>query len=60
MFCENSVPKGRLNFRPVQISFEKRLGSATNLYATVALSFVIPSVAEGPAVRPHAKQRPLQ
>ena len=39
---------------------EKRLGSATTLYATVALSFVIPSEAEGPAVRLHAKQRPSQ
>ena len=29
---------------------EKRLGAATTLYATVALSFVIPSVAEGSAV----------
>jgi hypothetical protein len=39
----HSVPKGRLNFRPVQIEFEKRLGSATALYATVALPFVIPA-----------------
>jgi len=39
----SSVPQGRLNFRPVQIKFEKRLGSATTLYGTVALSFVIPS-----------------
>jgi hypothetical protein len=31
-------------FRPVQIRFEKRLGSATTVYGTVALSFVIPSV----------------
>jgi hypothetical protein len=46
----NSVPQGRLNFRPVQIRFEKRLGSATTLYGTVALSFVIPSEAEGSAV----------
>ena len=38
----HSVPKGRLNFRPVQIG--ERLGSATTLYGTVALSFVIPSV----------------
>jgi hypothetical protein len=30
--------------------FEKRLGSATTLYGTVALSFVIPSEAEGSAV----------
>jgi hypothetical protein len=30
-------------FRLVQIKFEKRLGSATNLYGAVALSFVIPS-----------------
>jgi hypothetical protein len=28
--------------RPVQIRFEKSLGSATALYGTVALSFVIP------------------
>src|SRR3984885_5835236 len=39
-----------MNFRPVQIKFENRLGSATNLlsatnlYGTVALSFVLPSV----------------
>jgi hypothetical protein len=36
--------------RPVQIRFEKSLGSATALYGTVALSFVIPSEAEGSAV----------
>jgi hypothetical protein len=30
---------------------EKRLGPATTLYGTVALSFVIPSEAEGPAVQ---------
>ena len=35
---------------PVQIRFEKRLGFATNLYGTIALSFVIPSEAEGSAV----------
>jgi hypothetical protein len=29
---------------------EKRLGPATTLYATVVLSFVIPTGAEGPAV----------
>ena len=29
---------------------EKRLGPATTLYGTVALSFVIPSEAEGSAV----------
>jgi hypothetical protein len=29
---------------------EERVGSATTLYGTVALSFVIPSVAEGSAV----------
>jgi hypothetical protein len=46
----NSVPQGRLNFRPAQLSFEERLGSATTLYGTVALSFVIPSEAEGSAV----------
>jgi hypothetical protein len=28
--------------RPVKIKFEKRLGSATTLYGTVPLSFVIP------------------
>jgi hypothetical protein len=44
----NSVPQGRLNFRPVQIG--QRLGSATTVYGTVALSFVIPSEAEGSAV----------
>jgi hypothetical protein len=43
-------PVGRLNLQPVQIRFEKRLGSATTLYATVALSFVIPSEADGSAV----------
>ena len=31
-----------MNFRLVQIGFEKRLGSATTFYGTVALSFVIP------------------
>jgi hypothetical protein len=39
--------------RPADLSkldFEKRLGSATTLYGTVALSFVIPSEAEGSAV----------
>jgi hypothetical protein len=47
---------GLSSARPVQIKFEKRLGSATNLwsatnlYGTVALSFVIPSEAEGSAV----------
>jgi hypothetical protein len=34
---------GLLWLRPVQLSFEKRIGSATALYRTVALSFVIPS-----------------
>jgi hypothetical protein len=29
-----------------ELSFEKRLGSATTAYVTVALSFVIPSEAE--------------
>jgi hypothetical protein len=48
--CPELVERGRLNFRPVQIEFEKRLGSATTLYGTVALSFVIPSEAEGSAV----------
>ena len=33
-----------------KLDFEKRLGSATTLYGTVALSFVIPSEAEGSAV----------
>ena len=33
-----------------QIRFEKRLGPATTLCGTVALSFVIPSEAEGSAV----------
>jgi len=28
----NRVPEGRLNFRAVQIGFEKRLGPATTLY----------------------------
>jgi hypothetical protein len=32
------------------VSDEKRLGPATTLYGTVALSFVIPSEAEGSAV----------
>ena len=40
---------GLSSVRPVQIRFEKRLGSATNLYGTVALSFVIPSVPGFPA-----------
>jgi len=35
--------------RPVQIRFEKRLGSVTTVYGTVALSFVIPSVPGFPA-----------
>jgi hypothetical protein len=35
--------------RPTQ-GDEKRLGPATTLYGTVALSFVIPSEAEGSAV----------
>ena len=34
---------------------EKRLGPATTLYGTVALSFVIPSEAEGSAVSLHPK-----
>jgi hypothetical protein len=34
---------------PTQVD-EKRLGPATTLYGTVALSFVIPSEAEGSAV----------
>jgi hypothetical protein len=37
---------GLSSTRPVQLSFEKRFGSATTVYATVALSFVIPSEAE--------------
>jgi hypothetical protein len=40
---------------------EKRLGPATTLYGTVALSFVIPSEAEGSAVplnlQPKLKER---
>ena len=39
-------------FRPVQIRFEKRLGSATTVYGTVALSFVIPSVPGFPTSQP--------
>jgi hypothetical protein len=35
---------------------EKRLGPATTLYGTVALSFVIPSEAEGSAVLSTANQ----
>jgi hypothetical protein len=47
--CENSIfPQGRLKIRSVQIRFEKRLGSATTVNGTVALSFVIPSVAGFP------------
>jgi hypothetical protein len=38
-----------MGLRPTQDD-EKRLGPATTLYGTVALSFVIPSEAEGPAV----------
>ena len=41
--CPELVERGRLNSRLVQVRFEKRLGSATTFYATVALSFVIPS-----------------
>jgi hypothetical protein len=41
---------GLFSARPVQLKFKKRLGSATTLYGTVALSFVIPSEAEGSAV----------
>jgi hypothetical protein len=45
------LASGLSSARPVQIRFEKLLGSATNLYGTVALSFVIPrSEAEGSAV----------
>jgi hypothetical protein len=40
---------GIMGLRPTQGN-EKRLGPATTLYGTVAVSFVIPSVAEGPAV----------
>ncbi len=39
----NLVPQGRLNFKPVEIKFEKCLGSTTTFYGTVALSFVIPT-----------------
>ena len=38
-----------MGLRPTQGS-EKRLGPATNPYGAVALSFVIPSEAEGSAV----------
>jgi hypothetical protein len=38
-----------MGLRPTQ-GDEKRLGPATTLYLTVALSFVIPSEAEGSAV----------
>jgi hypothetical protein len=38
-----------MGLRPTQ-GEEKRLGPATTLYRTVALSFVIPSEAEGSAV----------
>jgi hypothetical protein len=53
--CPELVERGRLNFRPVQIRFHKRLGSATTLYGTVALSFVIPSEAEFPTSRRSAE-----
>jgi hypothetical protein len=43
--CPELVERRRLAFRPVQIRFGKCLGSATTLYGTVALSFVIPSEA---------------
>jgi hypothetical protein len=36
--------------RIIRVQDQKRLGPATTLYATVALSFVIPTGAEGPAV----------
>ena len=42
--CPELVERGRMNFSPVQIRFEKRFGSVTTVYGTVALSFVIPSV----------------
>jgi len=35
---------------PVEKSDKKRLGPAATIYRAVALSFVIPSEAEGPAV----------
>jgi hypothetical protein len=38
-----------MGLRPTQ-GDEKRLGPATTLYRTIALSFVIPSEAEGSAV----------
>jgi hypothetical protein len=38
-----------MGLRPVE-GDEKRLGPATTFYGTVALSFVIPSEAEGSAV----------
>ena len=55
------VPKGRLNFRAAQIKFKKHLRffvPATTFHVTVALSFVIPSEAEGSAVpRNHLETR---
>jgi hypothetical protein len=45
--------------RPTQ-GDEKRLGPATTLHRTVALSFVIPSEAEGSAVRLNSKRRPYK
>jgi hypothetical protein len=45
----NSVPQGRLNFRPVQICFERCLGSATALSLERPSPFVIPSEAGFPA-----------
>src|ERR1700733_9673506 len=40
----------KLSIRPVQTRFQKRLASATTVYGTVAISFVIPSEAEGSGV----------
>jgi hypothetical protein len=46
------VPQGLLNFRPVQIGFQRCLGSATALsLERPSPFFVIPSAASGSAVR---------
>jgi hypothetical protein len=47
--CNKFISTGGLMGLPTQ-GDEKRLGPATTLYATIALSFVIPSEAEGSAV----------
>jgi hypothetical protein len=52
------VPKGRLNFRPVQIRFENCLGSATTLsssnrpFLATTLSFLSSRVLDGPGGPP--------